>query len=312
MEGPRHRLPRAERTRRALEIAGLHAGLAHRRDLLRAGVTRADVRTEVSAGRWATAGRHTVCVTAGLPLSGEALLWQAVWESGSGAVLDGASALVAGGLTGFSPDRIDVAVPANHRIHRLDGVRVHRRRVIGPTRRAGIPRTAPEWAALRAAGWARSDRAAVLVLCLVVQQRLVLPARLLEAWNDAPRRSRWRLLDVSIPDICDGAQSLGELDFTGLCRARGLPPPSRQVVRRGARGRVYLDAAWEDIGLVVEVDGGHHLLALAPIDDALRQNDVTLSGDVVLRIPVLGLRLTPDSFMDQVVRAHALLTARAA
>ena len=210
------------------------------------------------------------------------------------------------------PDRIDVAVPANHRIHRLDGVRVHRRRVIGPTRRAGIPRTAPEWAALRAAGWARSDRAAVLVLCLVVQQRLVLPARLLEAWNDAPRRSRWRLLDVSIPDICDGAQSLGELDFTGLCRARGLPPPSRQVVRRGARGRVYLDAAWEDIGLVVEVDGGHHLLALAPIDDALRQNDVTLSGDVVLRIPVLGLRLTPDSFMDQVVRAHALLTARAA
>ena len=63
---------------------------------------------------------------------------------------------------------------------------------------------------------------------------------------------------------------------------------------------------------MVEVDGGHHALALAPVDDALRQNEVTLSDKVVLRIPVLGLRLTPDAFMDQVVRAHRLLSSRAA
>jgi len=75
-------------------------------------------------------------------------------------------------------------------------------------------------------------------------------------------------------------------------------------VRKGRGGRVYLDVAWEDIGLVVEIDGGHHSLALNPVDDALRQNEVTLSGDVVLRIPVLGLRLTPDAFMAQVARAH--------
>ena len=75
---------------------------------------------------------------------------------------------------------------------------------------------------------------------------------------------------------------------------------------------MYLDVAREDVGLVLEIDGGHHALALNPVDDALRQNEVTLGNEVVLRIPVLGLRLQPGRFMDQVVRAHRMLSERAA
>ena len=130
------------------------------------------------------------------------------------------------------------------------------------------------------------------------------------AWQRVQRSRRRALLDTVIPDICDGAHSLGELDFATMCRRAGLPPPTRQVVRTGPGRRVYLDVAWEDIGLVVEIDGGHHALALNPVDDALRQNEVTLSADMVLRIPVLGLRLTPRPFMAQVVRAHRLLEHR--
>jgi hypothetical protein len=37
---------------------------------------------------------------------------------------------------------------------------------------------------------------------------------------------------------------------------------------------------------------------------------VTLAADMVLRIPVLGLRLTPEPFLGQVVRAHRLLAQR--
>ena len=118
------------------------------------------------------------------------------------------------------------------------------------------------------------------------------------------RSRRRRFLDAVIRDVCDGAHSLGELDFARMCRRAGLPPPTRQVVRTGPGGRVYLDVAWEDIGLVVEIDGGHHALALNPVDDALRQNEVTLTAEMVLRVPVLGLRLTPAAFMAQVVRAH--------
>lgn len=95
-----------------------------------------------------------------------------------------------------------------------------------------------------------------------------------------------------------------------MCRTRGLPEPSRQVIRHPANGRIYLDVAWEDIGLVVEIDGGHHALALNPVDDALRANAVALQGDVVLRVPVLGLRLKPDAFMDQVAMAHLTVRGR--
>ncbi len=114
----------------------------------------------------------------------------------------------------------------------------------------------------------------------------------------------------AVLDICDGAHALGELDFARLCRQVGLPAPTRQRVLRGTDGRVYLDACWEDVGLAVEIDGGHHQWALNPVDDALRQNEVVLDGDVVLRVPVLGLRLQRERFMDQVVRAHTHLAER--
>lgn len=39
--------------------------------------------------------------------------------------------------------------------------------------------------------------------------------------------------------------------------------------------------------------------------DNLRQNDVALSGDRVLRIDVIGLRLETDRFLDQVERGLA-------
>ncbi len=308
---PRRRVSRSQRAAAGASLAEVHSGLAHRRDLRTAGVSRADVRSEVTAGRWVVAGRHTVVIGNGSP-AGEGLWWQALWETGAGAALDGPCALLAAGLTGFTPDTIDVALPMANRWHRLDGVTVHRRRDIGPTTGAALRRCTPEWATIRAAQWARTDRTAALLICLPVQQRIVSPERLLSAWATVARSPRRMFLDAVIRDVCDGAHSLGELDFAGMCRRAGLPPPRRQVVRTGPGGRIYLDVAWEDIGLVVEIDGGQHALALNPVDDALRQNEVSLSHEVVLRIPVLGLRLAPASFMDQVVRAHDQLLRRPA
>jgi very-short-patch-repair endonuclease len=69
---------------------------------------------------------------------------------------------------------------------------------------------------------------------------------------------------------------------------------------------VYLDVHWEDLGVVVEVEGAHHDAPENAVDDALRQNDLTLGQLDVLRIPVIGLRTCPDLFMVQVA---ALLDA---
>ncbi|MGL5929586.1 MAG: hypothetical protein ACRCY8_11685 [Dermatophilaceae bacterium] len=270
-------------------------------------MSRADVRSEVTAGRWTTHGHHTVVVGSGSPV-GEGRWWHVVWESGSGAVLDGVAALQASGLTGYEQMLIDVSMPRGNRRHRVAGVRRRRPVSMPPTRAAGVPRADVPAAAVNAAAWATSDRQAVLLLCLVLQQRLTTPARLESAWTDGRTRAgrdRRDLLDHVVLDICDGAHSLGELDVAGLCREAGLPEPDRQVVRSLPGGRVYLDLRWDSIGLVVEIDGGHHALALNPVDDALRQNAVVLGGDRVLRVPVLGLRLARRQFLGQLLRAHA-------
>jgi hypothetical protein len=268
------------------------------------------VRTEVAAGRWVVAGRHTVVIGSSAPC-GDGRWWHAVWESGCGAILDGASALVATGLTGYDPEVIDVSVPFGVHPRQVQGVRARARRRMPDQAPAGVPRARPEWATIRAAQLAGTDRAAALVLCLAVQQGLVSTPRLLSTWQSLDRSPRRRVLDHLIRDVCDGAHSLGELDFAGLCRRYGLPRPSRQVVHALASGRAYLDVVWEDVGLVVEIDGGQHSRALHPVEDSLRQNDVTLGRQLVVRVPVLGLRLLPDAFMAQVVRAYRLAERRA-
>ena len=45
------------------------------------------------------------------------------------------------------------------------------------------------------------------------------------------------------------------------------------------------------------------------ISDHLRQNEVALTRDIVLRISLLGLRLAQDPFLDQVERALRLADA---
>src|SRR4051795_11877237 len=83
---------------------------------------------------------------------------------------------------------------------------------------------------------------------------------------------------------------------------RSIPSSAttRQQLRHGANGRVYLDVIWEDLRVVVEIDGIHHVAAERVVDDALRQNDLVIDRLGVLRIPVLGLRTCPEKFLDQV------------
>lgn len=295
-----------ERNRRATiasDLAAAHSGVMHRRDLARAGIDRFGVRTEVAAGRWVAAGRHTLVVGAPEP-SGAGLWWRAVWESGSGSVLDGAAALLAAGLTGLTPASIDVWVPPSSTAHSVPGVRQHRYRATPPHRTGGLPRVLPEWATIHAAAWAGSDRQAALLVCLPVQQRLIAPARLMAAWRTVDRSPRRAMLDAVIGDVCDGAHSLGELDFGRWCQRYGLPQPRRQTLRVTERGRCYLDVEFD--GRVVEIDGGHHLFGLSPVADALRANEFVLGADRVLRLPVLGLRVEPDAFMAQVARGLGL------
>lgn len=281
-------------------IAGIQGGSISRRQLYGAGLTRAEVTAELRSGRWQRLGRQTVGIGDRSVLG---LWWRALLEVGADAALDGVTALVAAGLRNFE-DVVHVSVSKGTRYRRSAGVIVHetRRRRPDDLVAAGPPRVRAEVAAVRGALWARSDRQAALVIAMTVQQRLTTPGPLWDAVESVRRDRRRSLIRSVTRDVLNGSESLGELDFARMCRRAGLPTPDRQVVRIIPGGRAYLDCRFDRYRVVVEIDGIHHLEPDNWISDALRQNEVTIGSDRVLRIPVIGLRVRGEEFIDQLRR----------
>ena len=153
-----------------------------------------------------------------------------------------------------------------------------------------------------AAQWALSDNEARLIVASACQQRKVLPSEVLAALGiRAKRRS---LIAETARYAEGGATTLTEIDFVRLCRTHSVPPPRMQHRRKDASGRVrYLDAYWEEAKLHVEIDGSHHMDAKHWTEDMMRQNEVWLDGDRVLRFPAHLLRARPGLVMAQVRKA---------
>ena len=295
---------RVARWDRVTAAARAQSGVLHRRQLYALGLTRSQVKAELRARRWRAWGRQTIAVHTG-PLDPKALACRAVFETGGDAALDGVSALIAAGLEHFESEVIHVSVSKSSLHRKPSGVRVHETRRRKPD--DVLPRNprmvkAPV-AAIRAALWAKTQRQAALILILAAQQGLTTPAALYEAFADIRRDRRRRFIAGVLADIAGGVQSLGELDFARLCRDRGIPPPDRQVRRQLPSGRAFVDVYWDRYHLVVEIEGIHHLLPGITIADSVRQNWLTIDHQVVLRIPVLGLRIAADQFMEQLEAA---------
>ena len=307
--------PSARRVRRrelARALAADQGGVLSRTQLYALDFTRGEVRANIRAERWQRLGRHCVCLSNGA-LTTQARIWAAVLEGGPRAFLDGDSALVAAGLEHYQPTRIRVSVPRGARIrHRgtLANIRQTRRWEPTDLDSGSFPRTRTPVAAVRAALWARSDRQATLLLTMVVQQGLANPEQLAVELLRVRRDRRRLLVQQVLLDLAGGVRSLGELDVLRGCRERGIPEPDLQVLRRTTSGTYYLDLRWKRWCVVVEVDGIQHTWVENVVGDALRQNTVALSGDTVLRLPVLGLRLCPDEFFAQIAEALRLPDAR--
>lgn len=276
-------------------------------------VDRNVVAREVAAGRWCLYGRQTVAVHT-TQLDGLAVHWRAVWEAGERvAALDGVSALQAAGMTGSTPPWCTSRFLGTFRRGAVSGVRLHRvTRVADEVRRAGVPRVSPGLATIRAASWAVSDRQAALLLVLPVQQRIV--------HSSQPRQGALGNPGSRPGGARDSARGRyrGRGAVTGRARLRspvprvGVPEPDRQHVVRTAAGRVCLDVRWSSIGLVVEIDGSGHERGTTATDDGLRQNRVTIKGDMVLRFDLVALRVRADEVEEQVCAAHATLGRLAA
>jgi very-short-patch-repair endonuclease len=165
-----------------------------------------------------------------------------------------------------------------------------------------------------AALWAVTERQATFFLILPVQQGLCTPAELAEALERVRRHRFRKALWLAVSDIVDGARSLGELDVGRALARRGLPKPSRQVRRSRPDGSVYLDLAWDDYGLTMEIDGAQHDLPWMRLADTVRDLETLAEGTAPMRIPLLAWRLDEDRVLDAiegVFRARGWIPAAA-
>lgn len=305
---------RALRRSAVAQLAARQAGLVATSQALALGITPSHLRAEVAAERWSRVGRRSLAVRAA-ERGDRPDWWLAVLECSPQAArgcapraaLGGITALQAAGLEGITDDGlIHVCAPkSSHPISTTAGVRLHetRRWRDDDVVRSGIPRSRPEVATVQAALWARTDREAALLLVVPVQQRLTTADAVSEVLDRVQRDKRRSLLRAVMLDVADGVHSLNELDFASMCRRRGLPEPERQVVVRRSTGRAYLDVRWRRWRVVVEIDGIGHLRPDRWMDDSLRHNEIALTGDMVLRVPSLALRLDPQPHLDLIERA---------
>lgn len=252
---------------RAQSMALRQGGVIDRAQLQELGISRNVIRREIAAGRWTRAGSESVTMQ-GCPLSPPAYWRVALAHSSPTAALDGVTALQAAGLTGFSEAKVHISVPKGGRVCRMYFVEGHELRCAESSEviAGDLRRVEPVVATARGGLWMSTPKAAATVMSMAVQQRLVRPDHLGVSVANLPNHRRRSLLLSVVDDLLKGAQALSELEFGELCRRYRLPEPSLQRVLQ-------------------------------------RHNDLALTGDIVLRIPLLGLRAAPDEFMAQVVTA---------
>lgn len=277
-----------------------------RAELYASGCTRAELRARVAADRWQAIGQAVVLHNGAL--NRQERWWAAVLNCGPRAALTSFSALEMLGLRGWERVEIHVVAPAGVPRPANTGLPIALHRTAGPidtTTKLRCHRLAPS--AVIAAASFKSPRPAVGLLAALVQQRLAVTNQLRVAVLDASRTRHRAALLAALSDIEMGADALSEIDFVRLCKRYRLPAPVQQAIRVDSAGvRRYLDAEWkrrDGRRVAAEVDGAVHLAPRRWFHDQLRQNEITLTGTVVLRFPSVVVRTEPDLVAAQLRRA---------
>lgn len=176
------------------------------------------------------------------------------------AALGGRSAAFLWGLETAPPSVLDLVVPKQRSLARLEGTRVRRvsrwEDLVDETAypwRTSIPVTVLDVAA------EGPVLDALSVVSRAVQRELVSVGELRRELRARGRHRHGRLLAVVLGEVEDGAQSGAEVLYVrDVEHAHGLPTASRQSRSDHGR-RCYHDNEYAEYGLLVEVDGrlGH-------------------------------------------------------
>lgn len=217
------------------------------------------------------------------PLTWSQRAWAAVLHAGPAALC----------LESAEPDPdpdavIHVAVDRTRRVSGAPNVRIHRMVGFQDLVRwtTSPPRLRVEPNVLERVDRAGSESEVIRLLSDAAGSRRTTAPRLRAQLVARARMNRRAWVAAVLDDLEGGACSVLEQGFWNLVeRPHGLPTPRRQAPRRGDGGVEYRDASYDDLGVVVELDGqlGHAGWQGAG-RDADRDLDARVEGDESVRI----------------------------
>ena len=224
------------------------------------------------------------------PLSWHERAWAAVLFSWPAALCHESAIRAAEGpgRRGRDDDQIHVAVARSRHLVAPPGVRLHRNSGLLEQVRwnLGPPRVRYEDAVLDAAAEAKSDLASIAILADACGARRTTALRLLDAAEARPRLAKRSWLTGILADVAAGTCSVLEHGYlTRVERPHGLPKGERQRSHRHRESQVFRDVEYDEVGVVVELDGRlHHASAQARDADMDRDLDAAVENRETLRV----------------------------
>jgi Transcriptional regulator, AbiEi antitoxin len=293
------------------EIAAIQYGVFSRAQAREAGLSDRQLRWRIAKGVVERLSLHTFRI-AGCPPSWRQKVMIACLAAGVGAAASHRTAAALHRFDGFATGIIEITVPQSRRDFKMEGVIVHSSSYWGDddvTTVAGIPVSTPErtlctLAAVCADGQVES------ALDSAERDDKVRRAAVIEVHSDVRERgvngvaALARILDRRA-ELAGIPQSVLERRMLNLLEQHGLPLPACQVPVRRADGRMaYLDFAYRDLGLGIEVDGNlAHATPSQRAADNMRGNAILLRDIRLLRFTYEQVTYEPE-MVATTVRSH--------
>jgi len=259
------------------------SGTVRRAQLLEIGATAKDVERWVRR-RELVAVRTGVYVAHTGPLTTLQEQWAAVlalWPA----------ALARGSALGWpDPAGIVVAVHETRRVQAPPGVVVVRSRGLDDvvSWQAAPPRVLPEHAVLAVASvrLRRGDvSGAFAALARARSEGKVSPGRLDSALRSSVRLHGRPMLTAMVADLRDGTHSVLERGYLQrVVRPHGLPRGRRQAGSRSTGRRTFQDVRYDDLGVVVELDGWHFHRHTRDADADRDLAELAVTGALTIRL----------------------------
>jgi hypothetical protein len=276
-----------------------------------AGLTDRQLLSRVANGRIERLALHTFRI-AGSPRTWRQRLMAACLAAGAGAAVSHRSAAALHRYDGFSEGVVEITVPHSRRDFAMDGVIVHSSNDWAPddvTIVDGIPVSTPERTLCTLAAVSTDDRVENAVDG-AERDRTIQRPELTDVHGDVRERGRNGVAAIGRiltrrAELAGIPHTVLERRMLNLLERHDIPLPACQVPVRRPDGKLaYLDFAYRDLLLGIEVDGNvAHALPKQRAADNTRGNAVALRDIRLIRFTYEQVTSEPE-MVAATVRNH--------